>query len=134
MTSQAARSDSGFGLSTIGQIAITVHDVDSALQFYRDMLGIKFLFRAGNLAFFDAGGVRLMLDRPEQPEFDHPPSILYFSVADIHEAHTQLKSRGVKFDDEPHLIAKLPDREVWMCFFRDCENNVMALMSEPRLV
>ena len=134
MTSQSAQaSNSGFGLSSSGQIAIVVHDVDRAVEFYRDTLGIKFLFRAGNLAFFDAGGVRLMLDRPEKPEFDHPPSILYFNVPDIRDAHAQLKSRGVKFEDEPHMIARLADREVWMCFFRDCENNLMAIMSEPRL-
>ncbi len=134
MTSQGTQTSSGFGLSTIGQIAVVVQDVDRAVAFYRDTLGIKFLFRAGNLAFLDAGGVRLMLDRPEDKELDHPPSILYFNVADIREAHAQLKARGVKFEDEPHMIAKLPDREVWMCFFRDSENNVMALMSEPRLV
>lgn len=134
MTSESAQAGTTFGLSTIGQIAVVVHDLDRAVEFYRDTLGIKFMFRAGDLAFFDAGGVRLMLDRPEQPEFDHPPSILYFTVADIRDAHSQLKSRGVKFDDEPHLVARLADREVWMCFFRDCENNVMALMSEPRLV
>lgn len=133
MTSQTPQASSSFGLSTIGQIAVVVHDVDRAVEFYRDTLGIKFLFRAGNLAFFDAGGVRLMLDRPEQPEFDHPPSILYFMVPDIRDAHGQLKIRGVKFEDEPHMIARLADREVWMCFFRDCENNVMALMSEPRI-
>ena len=133
MTSQTPQASSSFGLSTIGQIAVVVHDVDRAVEFYRDTLGIKFLFRAGNLAFFDAGGVRLMLDRPEQPEFDHPPSILYFMVLDIRDAHGQLKIRGVKFEDEPHMIARLADREVWMCFFRDCENNVMALMSEPRI-
>ena len=133
MTSQPSPTSSSFGLSTIGQIAIVVHDVDRAVEFYRDKLGIKFLFRAGNLAFFDAGGVRLMLDRPEKPEFDHPPSILYFTVPDIRAAYSELKNRGVRFEDEPHLIARLADREVWMCFFRDCENNVMALMSEPRI-
>jgi len=123
---------SPFGLSQIGQIAIVVHDVGRAVEFYRDTLGIKFLFRAGNLAFLDAGGVRLMLDRPEKPEFDHPSSILYFTVPDIRAAHATLNERGVRFEDEPHMIARLPDREVWMCFFRDCENNLMALMSEPQ--
>jgi len=94
---------------------------------------MKFLFRAGALAFFDAGGIRLMLTPAEKPEFDHPASILYFSVPDIRSAHAELQARGVGFEDEPHLIARLPDREVWMCFFRDCENNLMALMSEPKI-
>lgn len=133
MPSPAAQTTANFGLSQIGQIAIVVHDVDHAVEFYRDTLGIQFLFRAGNLAFFNAGGVRLMLDRPEQPEFDHPPSIIYFSVPDIRAAHAELIARGVKFEDEPHMIARLADREVWMCFFRDCENNLMALMSEPKI-
>ena len=124
---------SQFGLSQIGQIAIVVHDTDRAVSFYREQLGMKFLFRAGALALFDAGGVRLMLSPAEKPEFDHPASILYFTVADIGTAHAELKAREVQFEDEPHLIAKLPDREVWMCFFRDCENNMMALISEPRL-
>jgi predicted enzyme related to lactoylglutathione lyase len=133
MTSQPAQPAASFGLSQIGQIAIVVHDTDRAVAFYRDTLGIQFLFRAGNLAFFNAAGVRLMLTPAEKPEFDHPASILYFSVPDIRAAHAALVARGVKFDDEPHLIARLPDREVWMCFFRDCENNLMALMSEPRI-
>src|SRR6185369_4071981 len=124
---------SPFGLSQIGQIAIVVHDTDRAVAFYQERLGMKFLFRAGALAFFDAGGVRLMLTPAEKPEFDHPASILYFSVPDIRSAHAELQARGVDFDDEPHLIARLPDREVWMCFFRDCENNLMALMSEPKI-
>lgn len=128
----APAPQSNFGLSQIGQIAIVVHDMDRAVEFYRDALGIQFLFRPGNLAFFNAGGVRLMLTPAEKPEFDHPASILYFSVPDIRAAHAELKGRGVNFDDEPHLVARLPDREVWMCFFRDCENNLMALMSEPK--
>ena len=129
----ATAPQSNFGLSQIGQIAIVVHDVDRAVEFYRDVLGIPFLFRADNLAFFNAGSVRLMLTPAEKPEFDHAASILYFNVSDIRAAHAALKDRGVKFDDEPHLIARLPDREVWMCFFRDCENNLMALMSEPKI-
>lgn len=133
MTSPSAPPTASFGLSQIGQIAIVVHDVDRAVRFYRDTLAIKFLFRAGNLAFFDAGGVRLMLTLAEKPEHDHAASILYFSVPDIRAGHAQLVARGVKFEDEPHLVAKLPDREVWMSFFRDCENNLMALMSEPRI-
>ncbi|HEX6905904.1 MAG TPA: VOC family protein [Terriglobales bacterium] len=121
-----------FGLSQIGQIAINVHDTGRAVAFYRDQLGMKLLFTAGQLAFFDAGGIRLMLTPPEKPEFDHPASILYFKVPDIKQAHATLSQRGVKFEDTPHLIARMPDHELWMTFFRDSENNLLALMSEAR--
>ncbi len=121
-----------FGLSQIGQIAINVHDTGRAVAFYRDQLGMKFLFAAGQLAFFDAGGIRLMLTPPEKPEFDHPGSILYFKVPDIKLAHTTLSQRGVKFEDAPHMIARMPDHELWMTFFRDSENNLLGLMSEVR--
>ena len=117
-------------LSRIGQIAINAYDVDRATAFYRDVLGLQHLFRAGQLSFFDCGGVRLMLDKAEKPEFDHPSSILYFQVADIHAAFQRLKSGGAKFEDEPHLIARMPKYDLWMTFFRDPENNVLALMSE----
>jgi methylmalonyl-CoA/ethylmalonyl-CoA epimerase len=118
------------GLSKIGQIAVNIHDADRAVNFYQQALGMKMMFRAGQLAFFDAGSTRLMLSPPEKPEFDHPSSILYFNVPDILLAHTTLKGRGVKFEDEPHLIARMPTHELWMCFFRDSEQNLLALMSE----
>jgi predicted enzyme related to lactoylglutathione lyase len=121
-----------FGLSQIGQIAINVHDTTRAVAFYRDQLGIRFLFSAGQLAFFDAGGIRLMLTPPEKPEFDHPASILYFKVPDIQQAHATLSERGVKFEDTPHMIARMPDHELWMTFFRDSENNLLSLMCEVR--
>jgi methylmalonyl-CoA/ethylmalonyl-CoA epimerase len=120
------------GISRVGQIAITVQDITRATAFYRDQLGLKFLFTAGNLAFFDCGGVRLMLDIPEKPEFNHPSSILYFTVPDIAAAHRQLLAQEVRFEDEPHVIARMPDHDLWMTFFRDSENNVLALMSEVR--
>lgn len=119
-------------LSRIGQIAINAYDVDRATTFYRDVLGLRHLFCAGQLSFFDCGGVRLMLDKPENPEFDHPSSILYFQVEDIQAAYQRLKSGGAKFDDEPHVIAQMPDHDLWMTFFRDTEGNVLALMSEVR--
>ncbi len=119
-------------LSQIGQISVTAHDVDRAVAFYRDTLGMQFLFRAGALAFFNCGGIRLMISAPEKPEFDHPSSILYFKVAEIQATHAALRNRGVKFEDEPHLIARMPDHELWMTFFRDSEDNLMALMSEVR--
>jgi methylmalonyl-CoA/ethylmalonyl-CoA epimerase len=121
------------GISRIGQIAINAHDLDRATAFYRDKLGLPLLFAAGKLAFFDCGGVRLMLDVAEKPEFDHLSSILYFSVPDIAAAHRQMLASGVRFEDEPHLIAKMPDHDLWMTFFRDSEQNLLALMSEvPR--
>src|ERR1700678_1266830 len=118
------------GISRIGQIAINAHDLDRATAFYRDKLGLPLLFTAGKLAFFDCGGVRLMLDRAEKPEFDHPSSILYFSAPDIQGAHAKLKENEVQFEDEPHMIAKMPTHDLWMTFFRDSEGNIMALMSE----
>jgi predicted enzyme related to lactoylglutathione lyase len=120
-------------LSRIGQIAINAHDVDRATAFYRDVLGLPHLFRAGQLSFFDCGGVRLMLDKAEKPEFDHPSSIIYFQVGDIQAAHKRLKDAGTKFEDEPHVIAQMPKYDLWMTFFRDTEGNLHALMSEvPR--
>jgi methylmalonyl-CoA/ethylmalonyl-CoA epimerase len=121
----------GIGISRIGQIAINAHDVERAAAFYQDMLGLKLLFKAGpGLAFFDCGGVRLMLTRPERPEFDHASSILYFAVPDIQAAHARMKEKGVNFEDEPHMIARMPDHDLWMTFFHDTEGNLMGLMSE----
>jgi predicted enzyme related to lactoylglutathione lyase len=117
-------------LIRIGQVAINAHDVDRATAFYRDVLGIRHLFRAGDLSFFDCGGVRLMLDKPEKPEFDHPSSIIYFQVGDIQATHRRIKDAGVKFEDEPHVIARMPSHDLWMTFFRDTEGNLLALMSE----
>jgi len=126
-------SASGIGISRLGQVAIPVKDVPRATAFYRDVLGLKFLFAAGQLAFFDCGGVRLMLDKPEKPEFDHPSSILYFNVPDIQAAHEKLIHSGAVIVEAPRVIAEMLDHDLWMCFFRDTEGNVMALMSEvPR--
>jgi predicted enzyme related to lactoylglutathione lyase len=120
-----------FGLSRIGQIAITVKDVKRATVFYRDTLGMKFLFEAPpGLAFFDCGGVRLMLTLAPTPELDHPPSILYYQVDDIVKAHELLASRGAVFVEKPHVVARLPDHDLWLASFRDSEGNLLALMSE----
>jgi predicted enzyme related to lactoylglutathione lyase len=123
-------SQENTALARIAQIAINAHDVDRATAFYRDVLGLPHLFRAGQLSFFDCGGVRLMLDKPEKPEFDHPSSILYFQVGDIRAAHQRLKHAGAKFENEPHVIAQMPSYDLWMSFFRDSEGNLLALMSE----
>jgi catechol 2,3-dioxygenase-like lactoylglutathione lyase family enzyme len=120
-------------LKTIGQIGTAVKDLERAVSFYRDKLGMRFLFQVPpGLAFFDCAGVRLMIEVPPDKEFDHPGSILYFKVDDIQAAYSDLKSRGVDFRDEPHLIAKMPDHELWMAFFRDGEGNTLALMHEKR--
>jgi catechol 2,3-dioxygenase-like lactoylglutathione lyase family enzyme len=117
-------------ISGLGQVAINVHDLARATAFYRDQLGLPLLFTAGRLAFFDCGGVRLMLSPPEKPEFDHASSILYFKVTDIAAAHEQMKQAGVRFEDQPHVIARMPSHDLWMCFFRDSEENLLGLMSE----
>lgn len=120
-------------LDRIGQIAIRASDIARAVRFYRDTLGMRFLFEVSNLAFFDCGGVRLMLSPAESPEFDHPGSVLYYKVADINATYSALKGRGVDFVDQPHLIARMPDHDLWMVFLRDSEGNTLGLMSEvPR--
>lgn len=119
------------GLDRIGQISIRVHDLERAVAFYRDVLGMRFLFQVPpTLAFFDCGGIRLMLGTPENAEFDHPASVIYYDVDDIRAAHAAIAGRGATFIDEPHLVARLPHAELWMSFLRDPDDNVLALMSE----
>ena len=121
------------GLGRIHQIAMPIKDIDRAVAFYRDTLGVPFLFAAPpSLAFFDCGGIRLMLS-PPSPGFEHPGSVLYFAVEDIHAVHAALAARGVAFAELPKKIATLPDREVWLASFTDTEGNTLALMSEPRI-
>jgi len=122
----------GTGISRLGQVSVNVHNLDRAVSFYRDSLGLPLLFTTGDLGFFNCGGVRLMLTPPEKSEFDHPGSVLYFVVPDIQAAYRQLVAKGVAFDGEPHLIAKLPDHDLWMAFFHDTEGNLLALMNEVR--
>ena len=117
-------------LAKIGQISVNAHDLERAVTFYRDTLGMKHLFTVPKLAFFDCGGIRLMLGLPEKPEFDHPGSVIYYKVDDIHATHDTLAGRGVHFEAKPHLIAKLESHDLWMAFFRDSENNLLAVMSE----
>ena len=117
----------------IGQLAIPVQQLERAVAFYRDVLGLTLLFQAPpGLAFFDCGGVRLMLSRPESPEHDHPASIVYYLVDDLPATWAVLGARGVAAVSEPHLIAKLPDHDLWMAFLRDSEGNTLGLMSEVR--
>lgn len=116
------------------QIAMPVKDIGRAVAFYREVLGLPFLFQAGNLAFFDLNGVRLMLDIPEDERFDHPGSPLYFRVADIHAGHAALVAKGVQIEgDGPHIVHKDASVELWMTFFHDGEGNIHALASEIAL-
>ena len=118
--------DTAFGLSRIGQISVNVHDLDRAAAWYRDRLGMKHLFTVPKMAFFGCGDIRLMLALPEKPEFDHPSSIIYFKVDEIHRGHEVLDSRGVRFQSPPHLIARMEKHDLWMAFFRDSEDNCSA--------
>jgi methylmalonyl-CoA/ethylmalonyl-CoA epimerase len=120
-----------FGLSAIGQIAVNVHDIDRAVEFYRDKLGMKLLFTAPpSLAFFDCDGIRLMLSPPAKPEFDHPSSIIYFKVDNIQDATRTLTERGVQFEEQPVFVANMGTYDLWLASFRDSENNILAMMSE----
>ena len=124
----------GTEITAVRQIALTVSDVARATAFYRDVLGLRFLFSASpNLAFLDIGGVRLMLAGPEGDFTPGRSSILYLQVADIAAAHALLAKRGVAFPSEPHLIAAMPDHDLWLDEFRDPDGNPLALMCElPR--
>ena len=122
-------------ISSIRQIATSVQNVERAVRFYRDRLGLPLLFEAPpKLAFFDCGGIRLMLAEPAPGEEVHGrASVIYFKVGDIHAAHRELSARGVDFRSAPHIVAKMPDHELWLADFRDTEGNALALMSEVPL-
>ena len=120
-------------LSEIGQIAITVSDVSTALPFYRDVLGLTFLFSPGpNLAFLAAGNVRLMLSTPQGAGTPGHNSILYFKVTDIVATHGAIVGRGATEERAPQMAAKLPDHELWLAFLRDPDGNLVGLMEERR--
>ena len=117
----------------VGQIAIPVRDLDRAVSFYADTLGLRLLFRAPpGLAFLDCGGVRLMLSGPTPGESPTGAGIIYYVVTDLPGAYTALRARGVRFVDPPHCVARLPDHDLWMAFCHDSEENLLALMSEVR--
>ena len=118
-------------LSVLGQIALTVSNVETAVAFYKEKLGLPFLFSAPpKLAFFDLNGIRLMIGEPETEAVPTGNSVLYFRVDDIHGAYDMLLGRGVPFEDRPHLIARMETIELWMAFFRDPDHNLMGIMSE----
>ena len=117
----------------LGQVALTVRDVERSVAFYRDAVALRFLFApAPTLAFLQIGDVRLMLSTPEGEFSPGGGSVLYLRVADIDAEHAAMTARGVTFIDAPHLVARMPDHELWMCFFRDPDEHVLALMCERR--
>ena len=120
-------------LARLAQIHVGVGDLARATAFYRDILGVPLLFEVPGMAFFDCAGIRLMLGAAEREDAPRHASILYFRVDDIHAVTSALRAKRVRFEGEPHLVARLERHEVWLAFFRDSEENVMALMSEvPR--
>ena len=128
-----SQTDAAFGLNEIGQIAVPVSDLKRAIAFYRDVLGMRFLFQAPpGLGFFDCNGVRLLLDAPAKANSENYSSIIYYKVPDLQAAYETLSQRGVVFEEKPSLVAKMPDHELWMAFFRDPDTNLLALMSEVR--
>ena len=123
-------------LNQIGQIFVNAKDLDRAIAFYRDTLGMTFLFQAPpSMAFFDCDGIRLMLGVPDRPELAHPASIIYYKVDDIERMYETFNTRGVEFLVKPHVVASLPTYDLWLADFKDSEDNILALMSEvPREV
>jgi methylmalonyl-CoA/ethylmalonyl-CoA epimerase len=117
--------------TALGQVALTVADVERSAAFYRDKVGLRYLFAGGpTLAFLDLGGVRLMLSAPEGELAPGGGTVLYLKVDDIDAAFGAMKARGVAFVDEPHLIARMPDHDLWMTFFHDPDRHMLALMCE----
>jgi catechol 2,3-dioxygenase-like lactoylglutathione lyase family enzyme len=118
-----------FGLSRIGQIHVSVLDVDRSVEFYRDRLGMRFLFQVPNMAFFDCDGIRLYLGVPESPSFRSRATI-YYTVDSMADAVAALEARGVAFADRPHVVHRTEETELWMCFLKDPDDNNVVLMRE----
>ena len=122
-----------YKLSEIGQIAITVRDVAIALPFYRDVLGLNYLFSPSpNLAFLSAGSIRIMLSTPQGSGTAGENSTLYFKVNDLSKAFSAIVERGAFCERVPQLTAKLPDHELWIGFLRDPDGNLIGVMEEKR--
>ena len=118
-------------LNQIGQIFVNVKDLDRATAFYRDVLGMKYLFSAPpGMVFFDCGGIRIMMGRADRAEIDAIASIIYYKVDDIEKVAEVFKARGVEFIVDPHLVAPMPTYDLWLADFRDSEGNILALMCE----
>lgn len=120
-------------IMNVGQIGIPVKDINRALDFYKEKLGLSLLFNTGSMAFFECDGLRLMLTLPEKEEFAHSSSIIYFRVTNIKDTYERLVGKEVIFIDEPHVVAKMGQTETWMVFFKDTEENTHALMSEVQV-
>ena len=131
MENRSDTTQTAVRLDKIGQIAISVHDLARSKSFYRDTLGLRFLFDAGNMCFFQCGETRFVIGVAEEP-VQPGGTILYFSVDDIQGTHDCLKDQGVTFLQEPRLVAKMPDHELRMAFLKDPDGNTLALMSEVR--
>jgi len=131
MTRNPEQTQSAVHFDKIGQIAITVDDLARAKDFYQNTLGMKFLFDAGSLAFFQCGDVRLMISTSDKPE-PRGGTILYFKVENIQETFALLRGKSVEIVQAPHLIAKMPDHDLWMGFLKDPEGNTLGAMSEVR--
>jgi catechol 2,3-dioxygenase-like lactoylglutathione lyase family enzyme len=121
------------GLTALGQIAVTVEDIERARAFYAETLELPFLFQAGSMAFFDLEGVRLMLTEPESGDEPHSASVLYFRAPDLESRVESLEEKGVDFVGQPHVVHRTEEAEIWMAFFRDPDGHLMALMNERQL-
>lgn len=128
----SSSAEAGAAIRGLGQLGVSVQDLEAMTAFYRDALGLPFLFAAPGMSFFDLGGVRLMLSLPEKGVEDAHGSILYLDVADIAAAHAALLARGVAFDGKPHVVHRYPGGELWMAFFHDPEGNMLSLMSDVK--
>lgn len=117
-------------ITRLTQVALSVHDMDRAVAYYRDVVGLHFLFRAPNVAFFGLAGLRLMLGQAEPPDLKPAGTVLYFDVADLDTSYAELCQRGAESVSAPHRVARLGDNELWMAFFRDPDGNVFALSAE----
>jgi len=129
MANEAPPSQSTVHLDEIGQIAITVGDLARAKDFYQNVLGLKFLFDAGPMSFFQCGKIRFAIGTSDKP-VSPGGTILYFRVADIEEIHAKLAAKGVEFMQKPHLVAKMADHDLWLAFLEDPDKNPIGLMCE----
>lgn len=120
-------------IKNVGQIGIPVKDINRALDFYKEKLGLSLLFNTDRMAFLECNGLRLMLSLPEKEEFAHSSSVIYFQVNNIKDTYENLFGKEVSFIDKPHIAAKMGQTETWMVFFKDTEGNTHALMSEVQV-
>lgn len=122
-----------FSIQRIAQIAVPIKNMENAIKFYKEVLGLPLLFNTENMAFFDCIGQRLLLSLPEKEEFANSSSVIYFQVEDIKKSFEKLIEKGVSFIDQPHVVATMGNTETWMTFFKDTEGNTHALMCEVQI-